>query len=120
MTNLDKERRLVADRVKKFEKTAHEIHEMADKLHKKMEQLHLETIATRNDTGKSANSRGSAPGSPTKKLDFIKSAALNFACRGSTQVQTAEIVPDLREDESGAPEKMRGDGRISSHCDRNE
>lgn len=36
MTKLGKERRLVADRVKKFEKTAHEIHEMADKLHKKM------------------------------------------------------------------------------------
>lgn len=47
MTKLDKERRLVADRVKKFEKTAREIHDMADKLHKKMEKLHLESIATR-------------------------------------------------------------------------
>ena len=47
MAKLDKERRLVAERVKKFEKTAHEIHVMADKLHKKMEKLHRETIATR-------------------------------------------------------------------------
>jgi len=37
VTKLGKERRLVADRVKKFEKTAHEILSgMADKLHKKM------------------------------------------------------------------------------------
>jgi hypothetical protein len=47
VTKLDKERRIVADRVKKFEKTAHEIHQMADKLHKKMEELHLETVGTR-------------------------------------------------------------------------
>ncbi len=47
MTKQDQERRLVADRVKKFEKTAREIHDMADTLHKKMEKLHLDTIATR-------------------------------------------------------------------------
>ncbi len=47
MGKLDKERKLVADRIKKFEKSAQEIHQMADKLHKKMEQLHLQTIATR-------------------------------------------------------------------------
>lgn len=47
MTKLDKDRRLVAERIKKFEKTAQDIHEMADKLHHKIEKLHLETIATR-------------------------------------------------------------------------
>jgi hypothetical protein len=44
---LDKERKEVAIRVKKFEEAAREIRDLADKLHHKMEQLHLETIATR-------------------------------------------------------------------------
>lgn len=44
---LDQNRKMVIDGVKKFEERAHEIHEMADKLHHKMEALHMETIATR-------------------------------------------------------------------------
>jgi hypothetical protein len=67
VTNLDKERRLVADRVKKFEKTAHEIHEMADKLHKKMEQLHLETIATR-DRARVAREKAESPSTEAQKI----------------------------------------------------
>ena len=47
MTKLDKERKVIAERVKKFEQTTREIREMANTLHKKMEQLHLETAATR-------------------------------------------------------------------------
>lgn len=63
MTKLDEERRIVADRVKKFEQTAHEISRMADKLHQKMEKLHLEGIATRGrarTTPKRAGRRGTA------------------------------------------------------------
>ncbi len=51
MTKLDKQSRLVADRLKKFETTAHEIHQMAQQLHKKMEKLHREAIATRDRSG---------------------------------------------------------------------
>lgn len=47
-STLDENRKLVADRVKKFEQAAHEIHELADKMNKKMEELHMETVATRD------------------------------------------------------------------------
>lgn len=67
MTKLDKERRLVADRVKKFEKTAHEIHQMADKLHKKMEELHVETIATR-ERARRAREQAELQGTAARKL----------------------------------------------------
>ena len=67
MTKLDKERRLVADRVKKFEKTAHEIHQMADKLHKKMEELHVETIAPR-ERARRAREQAELQGTAARKL----------------------------------------------------
>ena len=67
MTRLDKERRLVANQVKKFERTAREIHEMADKLHKKMEQVHLETFATR-ERARTAREHAEAKSSDARKL----------------------------------------------------
>ena len=67
MTKLDKERRLVADRVKKFEKTAHEIHVMADKLHKKMQQIHLETVATR-DRARAAREQAESRSAAARKI----------------------------------------------------
>jgi len=66
VAKLDKERRLVAERVKKFEKTAHEIHVMADKLHK-MEKLHRETIATR-ERARKAREQAHAKGTEAKKV----------------------------------------------------
>lgn len=66
MTKLDKERKLIADRVKKFEQTTREIREMADTLHKKMEQLHLETIATRGRAA-AARKRAGAAGTHARK-----------------------------------------------------
>ena len=48
MTKLDENRKQVSDQIKKFEKTAQEIHKLADKMHKKMMQkLHREAAATR-------------------------------------------------------------------------
>ncbi len=61
MTKLDKERKVIAARVKQFEQTTHQIHEMADTLHKKMEQLHLETAATR-ERARAARKRAEARG----------------------------------------------------------
>ena len=75
MTKLDKERRIVADRVKKFEKTAHEIHQMADELHKKMEELHLETIAT----------QGRAR-TPRKQAELKGTAARKLSARREREV----------------------------------
>jgi hypothetical protein len=71
VTKLDKERRIVADRVKKFEKTAHEIHQMADKLHKKMEELHLETVATR-ERARKAREEAELRGTAAQKLSAKK------------------------------------------------
>jgi hypothetical protein len=67
VTKLDKERRMVADRVKKFEKTAHEIHQMADKLHKKMKEIHLETIDTR-ERARKAREQAELKGTAARKL----------------------------------------------------
>ncbi len=66
MTKLDKERKVIAARVKKFEQTTHEIHEMADQLHKKMEQLHLETVATR-ERARTARKRTEATSADARK-----------------------------------------------------
>lgn len=71
MSKLDKQSRLVADRVKKFEKTAHEIHQMADELHKKMEKLHLETIATR-ERARTARQNVQGESKGTRKLVAVK------------------------------------------------
>jgi hypothetical protein len=67
VTKLDKERTLVAERIKKFEKTAHEIHVMADKLHKKMEKLHRDTIATR-ERARRVREQARAKGTEAKKV----------------------------------------------------
>lgn len=71
MTKRDKESRLVADRLKKFEKTAHEIHQMAEQLHKKMEKLHLEALATR-DRARSARQNEQAESKGTRNLQGVK------------------------------------------------
>jgi len=44
---LDKDRRIVAEQVKRFEQAARDIQALADKLHKKMQVMHLETVAVR-------------------------------------------------------------------------
>lgn len=71
-TQLENQRRLVVARVKKFEKTAHEIHDMADKLHKKMEKLHLDTIATRN-RARTARENAEAKSKGAQKLTAPRS-----------------------------------------------
>ena len=78
MTKLEKERRLVADRGKKFEKTAHEIHEMADKLHKKMEKLHVETIATR-ERARTARENAEASSHGARKIVAARSRKVSSA-----------------------------------------
>lgn len=67
MTKLEKERRLVVDQVKKFEKTTREIHELANKLHKKMEKVHLQTAATRERT-RTAREHAEAKSTDAQKL----------------------------------------------------
>ena len=67
MTKLDKERRLVADQVKRFEKTTREIHDLADRLHRKMEKVHLETVATR-ERARVAREHAEAKSTDARKL----------------------------------------------------
>lgn len=142
MTKLDKERKLIADRVKKFEQTTREIREMADTLHKKMEQLHLETIATRGRAaaarngrvpqvltlarppkeeiarwGKIRNQWSLAPhiqNNLSRDIDFLLPAGLDCWCRGSTQTETVQSFSDLREDGPGAPPTVLGDDRVGA------
>jgi len=92
VAKLDKERRLVAERVKKFEKTAHEIHVMADKLHKKMEKLHRETIATR-ERARKAREQAHAKGTEAKKVAGGREPDAKL---GLGSIRTASLKQALR------------------------
>jgi len=58
---LEKNRKIVAERVKKFEEAAEEIRHLTDTLHRKMEQLHLDSVEIRKHTRAARNGSQRSP-----------------------------------------------------------
>lgn len=66
MSKLDKQRRMVVESLKQFDRNSQEIHAMADKLHRRMQELHLETIAIRE------RARAARKSAEAKSQDAVK------------------------------------------------
>lgn len=71
MSKLDKQRRVVLESVKKFDKDSQEIHAMAKKLHRRIEELHRETIATR-ERARAAREKAEAKSADARKAITAK------------------------------------------------